>query len=215
MVSTSRLAFVLCGSSALFLACEPRVDELAQPEQQTTAADQQGPIDPASPHKQSPPKLAKCMKPLGEKANRVVIGTVPNPDCPADDLETPPRLGRGKVTFFSDTDNKKAVSVEIAKEDAHRQRGLMFRKSMPEDEGMLFIFEDSRPLSFWMHNTCIPLDMIFVAPDGTIVGIEENTPTLSDDTFSSGCDARFVIEMNAGWARKNGVQAGQRVKLPL
>jgi hypothetical protein len=141
MVSTSRLALVLCGGSALLSACEPRVDELAQPEQQATTDAQQGPIDPASPHNQSPPKLAKCMKPLGEKANRVVIGAVPNPDCPADDLETPPLLARGKVTFFSDTENKKLVSVEIAKEDAHRQRGLMFRKSMPEEEGMLFILK--------------------------------------------------------------------------
>lgn len=215
MASRSQLAFVLCSSSALLFGCEPRVDELAQPEQQTGTEAQQAPVDPASPHKQSPPKLAKCMKPLGEKPKRVVIGAVPNPDCPADDLETPPVLAHGKVTFFSDTENKKVVSVEIAKEDAHRQRGLMFRKAMPEDEGMVFIFEDTRPLSFWMHNTCIPLDMIFVGPDGTIVAIEENTPTLSDDNFSSGCDARFVIEMNAGWARKNGVQAGQRVKLPL
>ncbi|MBL8741786.1 MAG: DUF192 domain-containing protein, partial [Myxococcales bacterium] len=212
MVSRSPLALVLGCSILLLAACEPRVDEPAQPERQTAT---EPPVDPASPQKQAAPKLTRCMKPLGEKPKRVVLGTVPNPDCPVDDMETPPVLGRGKVTFHSDSDAKKTVSVEIAKEDAHRQRGLMFRKSMPEDEGMLFIFEESKPLSFWMHNTCIPLDMIFVGPDGTIVGIEENTPTLSDDTFSSGCDARFVIEMNAGWARKNGIQAGQRVKLPL
>jgi hypothetical protein len=67
MVSRSQLALVLCSSFALLSGCEPRVDELAQPEQQTATAALEAPIDPASPHKQSPPKLAKCMKPLGEK----------------------------------------------------------------------------------------------------------------------------------------------------
>jgi hypothetical protein len=66
---------------------------------------------------------------------------------------------------------------------------------------------------FWMHNTCIPLDMLFIDDDGLIVGIEENTPTMSDDTFAVGCPSRYVLELNAGWTRKHGVVAGQKVKL--
>lgn len=77
---------------------------------------------------------------------------------------------------------------------------------------MLFIFEDERELGFWMRNTCIPLDMIFASSDGTIVGIEENVPTLNDDHYAPGdCPARYVVEVNAGWSRRHGVKAGQKL----
>jgi uncharacterized membrane protein (UPF0127 family) len=112
------------------------------------------------------------------------------------------------------------VSVERAVTNDHRMRGLMFRTYMPENEGMLFEFEAEREITFWMKNTCISLDMIFIAADGLIVGIEENTPTLTTETFApvtpSGatCRSRYVLEVNGGWARKNGVRAGMRVNLP-
>ena len=77
---------------------------------------------------------------------------------------------------------------------------------------MIFVFEEPTNHSFWMHNTCIPLDMLYIDDDGTIVGIEENTPTMDDSTFAVGCPARYVLEVNAGWTRKRGVAAGQRVK---
>lgn len=94
-------------------------------------------------------------------------------------------------------------------------RGLMYRKEMSDGAGMLFIFERQKKLQFWMKNTCIPLDMIFIDKGGTIVAIEENTPTLSTDTFGpKRCDAKFVLEVNAGWARKNGVKPGQKLELP-
>ena len=106
------------------------------------------------------------------------------------------------------------MDAEIAEEDEHRQRGLMYRTSLGENEGMLFIFEQQRDLTFWMRNTCLPLDMLFLASDGTIVGIQENTPTLTDENFSPGCPAKYVLEVNAGWTRKNGVRAGMKVTLP-
>jgi uncharacterized protein len=90
----------------------------------------------------------------------------------------------------------------------------MYRTQLADDRGMLFVFERERRLAFWMKNTCIALDMIFVAADGVIVGIEENVPTLNENTYSPGCPAKYVIEVNAGWARKRGVRAGQRVELP-
>lgn len=203
----------ICGGFSPFAAgCEQHVDEPVQPDRAQRAEAQQV-LATESPSKEAQSKLAACMKPLEGTPTRMVTGAVPNPDCPADDLASPPILPRGKVEFFAQ-DQKIVVPVEIAQEDAHRTRGLMFRKSLPEAEGMLFVFEHSKELSFWMHNTCIPLDMIFASADGTIVAIQENTPTLSDENFSSGCNARYVIEMNAGWARKNGIQAGMRVKLP-
>ena len=133
-----------------------------------------------------------------------------DPSCPKDP-ETPPTLRMGKVTF--PTPKGETISVEIAENDHDRQRGLMYRKSMPDDRGMIFWFQQSEDHSFWMHNTCIPLDMLYIANDGLIVGIEENTPTMNDGTFSVGCPSQYVLEVNAGWARAHGVKPGQRVKI--
>jgi hypothetical protein len=106
------------------------------------------------------------------------------------------------------------VAVELAKTDRDRERGLMYRRELGDGRGMLFAFEEERVLTFWMHNTCIPLDMIFIARDGTIVGIEESTPTMSDETFSPGCPASYVLEVDAGWSRSHGIRAGTKVALP-
>lgn len=120
-------------------------------------------------------------------------------------------LRTGKVTFTGAKDA--AVTVEIAEDDRARQRGLMYRRSMPDDRGMIFWFEQKDNHAFWMHNTCIPLDMLYIDDDGLIVGIEENTPTMSDDTFEVGCGSRYVLEVNAGFCRARGIRAGQRLKI--
>ena len=162
----------------------------------------------AGPHQ--PVKLpGRCMK---ETPSEPVRNTPPAAsNCPTED-EPRPELSMGTVGFEG---SDKTVQVELAKEHEHRMRGLMWRTSMAEDDGMLFVFEDERPLSFYMRNTCIPLDMLFIAADGFIVNIEENTPTLTNQNFTSGsCKARYVLEVNAGWTRKNGIKAGMRVKLP-
>jgi uncharacterized protein len=134
----------------------------------------------------------------------------PDPKCPQDP-ETPPPLRQAKLTFPGAHDE--AVTVEVTENEHDRMRGLMFRKSMADDHGMIFAFERKEQHAFWMHNTCIPLDMLFIDDDGLIVGIEENTPTMSDDTFAVGCASKYVLEMNAGWTRKHGVVAGQKIKL--
>jgi uncharacterized protein len=106
-----------------------------------------------------------------------------------------------------------AVDAELVASAHDTMRGLMYRKSMADDRGMLFALarEDH---SFWMHNTCIPLDLLYVDDDGLIVGIVENAPTLDDAPRSVGCPSRFVLEVNAGWARKHGVKAGQHMTIP-
>ena len=105
-------------------------------------------------------------------------------------------------------------AVELAVTDEERARGLMERRSLPEGHGMLFKFEPDQIITMWMHNTYIPLDMIFIRSDGRILRIAENTKPLSDATISSGGPARGVLEVIAGTARKLGLAPGDRVAHP-
>jgi uncharacterized membrane protein (UPF0127 family) len=114
---------------------------------------------------------------------------------------------------FVDAPSKPQVSIERALDDEARALGLMFRSSMPKDSGMLFSWDEDDVRSFWMQNTCIPLDMLFIAADGTIVGILEQVPTLNTAPRSVPCPSRHVLELNAGWAREHGVAPGQRVQI--
>ena len=102
-------------------------------------------------------------------------------------------------------------SVEEAKTDAERERGLMFRTALPEGQGMIFDFSPEQNVSMWMKNTLIPLDMIFIRADGRILRVAENTKTQSEDIISSGGPVRAVVEVIAGTARKYGIAAGDRV----
>jgi uncharacterized membrane protein (UPF0127 family) len=88
----------------------------------------------------------------------------------------------------------------------------MFRKELPEGQGMLFDFERDQPVAFWMHNTYISLDMIFIRGDGRIAHIAENTEPMSDRLIPSGGPVRAVLEVIAGTARKLGIARGDRVE---
>jgi uncharacterized membrane protein (UPF0127 family) len=90
----------------------------------------------------------------------------------------------------------------------------MYRTSMPEDQGMLFDQGSREVQRFWMHNTCIPLDMLFIDDDGFIVGIAESVPTLNDRPRGVSCPSTYVLEVNAGWSRRHGIRAGMHVRLP-
>lgn len=106
-------------------------------------------------------------------------------------------------------------SVEIAKTDEERATGLMYRKELAEGRGMLFDFTPEQPVSMWMKNTFIPLDMIFIRSDGRILRIAENTEPHSEKIISSGGLAKGVLEVIGGTAKKYGIQAGDRVAHPL
>jgi uncharacterized protein len=106
-------------------------------------------------------------------------------------------------------------TVELAVTDEERQKGLMFRKSLPESTGMLFDFKRDQDVSMWMHNTFVSLDMIFIRADGRILRIAENTPTESDKIISSGGPVRAVLEVVAGTAKKLGIAPGDRVGSPI
>jgi uncharacterized protein len=106
-------------------------------------------------------------------------------------------------------------SVEIADNDAERAKGLMFRKELPEGQGMLFDFHTDQEVAFWMENTYIPLDMIFIRGNGTVLRIAENTTPMSTKQVPSGGPVRGVLEVIAGTARKLGIAPGDRVAHPI
>ena len=102
-------------------------------------------------------------------------------------------------------------AVEMAVTPAEREKGLMFRKELPEGRGMLFDFQHDQDVSFWMENTYIPLDMIFIRGDGRILRIAENTEPLSTKLIPSGGPVRAVLEVIGGTAAKLGIAPGDTV----
>jgi len=108
-----------------------------------------------------------------------------------------------------------AFMVEMADTDEQRARGLMYRKALPEGQGMLFDFKQEQPVSFWMKNTYVSLDMIFIRADGRILRIAENTEPLSERMVPSGGPVRAVLEVVAGTSRRLGIAPGDRVAHPI
>ena len=105
------------------------------------------------------------------------------------------------------------IQAQVAQDFEQRQIGLMWRKEMPQNEGMLFVFEQAAVQCFWMRNTLLPLSAAFVADDGTIVNLADMKPQ-SDDSHCSKKPVRFVLEMNQGWFAKRNIQAGFRLTGP-
>ena len=120
--------------------------------------------------------------------------------------------GQGDVRFDTVTlrAGKKTIHAEVASTDVQREQGLMHRKSLPENNGMLFVFDRPARSCMWMKNTLIPLSVAFIDYDGTIVNIEEMAPMTTDSHCSAGW-IRYALEMNAGWFRKNGLKPGSRI----
>ena len=104
-----------------------------------------------------------------------------------------------------------AFSVEVMRTEAQRERGLMYRRFLPRDRGMLFDFKTEQPVMMWMKNTYIPLDMIFMSRSGAVVGVAENAEPLSERIIPSGAPAYAVLEVNAGVAKAIGLKIGDRV----
>ena len=106
------------------------------------------------------------------------------------------------------------VYVKIANDPEEKSRGLMFRKSMEWNNGMFFVFDEDRKLSFWMKNTYIPLDMIFINNELKIVDIQENAKPCLEmpcPTYSSIEPAKYVLEVNAGFVQKNIIKIGDKI----
>ena len=185
-----------------------------EPAPSTTAAP-----DPLTPKTTSPAHAAasssagasgQCIAKMAETAPPV---PPPAKACPPDP-EPGTSMPTGEIAFPEASPTLK-IQAELAKTEHDIEKGLMYRRSMSDNQGMFFKLDSRRVHTFWMHNTCIPLDMMFVEEDGLIVGIVEGAAPLTDDVRSVGCPSSYVLEVNGGWSRKNGVKPGQRITIPF
>ncbi len=104
------------------------------------------------------------------------------------------------------------VNVELAQSGRQRERGLMYRSELPADSGMLFVFKAPVHASFWMHNTQIPLDMVFASSNRRVIGVIANTEPYSDAPLEVTGISQYVVEVNAGFCKRHGVKTGDRLE---
>jgi len=130
---------------------------------------------------------------------------------PAAPLEAGEALVRESIVLVSGAGEQR-LDVEIANSDATRARGLMFRRSLGPDQGMLFLYDGEQPISMWMRNTYISLDMIFIRADGRIQSIARNTEPFSESVIRSGGPVSAVLEIAAGEAKRYGLKVGDEVR---
>ena len=121
---------------------------------------------------------------------------------------------KSKLTVETAGGGKFRFTVELALTPGQQAQGLMYRQSMPADAGMLFVYDRVQPASFWMKNTLIPLDMLFIAADGRIVNIHERAVPESLDSVSSDGPVKAILELNGGMASRLGIHPGDRVVSP-
>ena len=132
--------------------------------------------------------------------------------CRQEPLPQPPAAKESRPGKVHLTIGGTSLWAEVAGDEAARSQGLMHRRQMPQDEGMLFVFEYPQQLSFWMKNTYLPLDIAFVSKDGTILNILRMEPLNEVPRYLSRGPALYAIEANAGWFKDHGIKAGDRVR---
>ncbi|TYA59659.1 DUF192 domain-containing protein [Formosa maritima] len=125
-----------------------------------------------------------------------------------------PFTKEGELTLYKSTSDSiiSKIDIEIADTDYDTQTGLMYRNSMKKHQGMLFVFQDERPRSFYMKNTKFPLDLIYLDENKTIVSFQENAQPLNESSLPSNTPAKYVLEVNAGLVNKWQLQIGDRIE---
>jgi uncharacterized membrane protein (UPF0127 family) len=131
------------------------------------------------------------------------------------DAQGPIRFPTGELAIVTDGGEVHEFTVELARTREQHRRGLMYRREMAADHGMLFIYGRTQPVAMWMKNTFIPLDMLFIKPDGRIVRIAERTVPKSTQAIPSGEPVRAVLELRGGTADRLGIEVGDRVRHPV
>lgn len=121
---------------------------------------------------------------------------------------------RSSLTILRQDGERFRFSVELALTQEERAQGLMYRETLAEDAGMLFVYEREQLVTMWMRNTLVSLDMLFLAGDGTVVSLAEEATPLSEEHISSGRPVKAVLEVPAGTVRRLGLTPGDRVLHP-
>lgn len=130
----------------------------------------------------------------------------------SDTAEAP--TGEESVVRFTRAGNEATLEVEIADTPGERQAGLMGRESLPEDTGMLFVWDDDTTTGFWMRDTTIPLSIAFITAGGVVIDVQDMEP-LSEEVHNSPEPYRYAVEANQGWFDDNDVEPGDVVQLPV
>ena len=121
-------------------------------------------------------------------------------------------LPRGKVILSTESGKEITVRVEIVADNETRRKGLMFRQKLADDEGMLFLFNKEEQQSFWMKNTYLPLDMIFIKADMTVLGVYEGAIPQTEDSRAVPGNSQYVLEVNANFSRRHEIKAGTKAR---
>ncbi len=130
------------------------------------------------------------------------------------DSNQPTNLLDGTASFVDRFGELHVLDIEVADTEQLRREGLMFRTYLPPNQGMLFTFPSSEPRTFWMKNTLISLDIIFLDSSGTVVSFAENTKTQqTTEVYSSASPAMYVLEANSGWVMRTNLSVGDQFQL--
>lgn len=140
----------------------------------------------------------------GSKQPEPKVGDAPVP--------TPQAPYNGPKVYFATPKGDVGIEVEVVATEAKIEKGLMYRQHLPPDAGMLFLLGTDKEWTFWMRNTLIPLDMIFIRKDMTIAGIVENAEPKTDTLRTVGESSLYVVETNGGWTRAHGVTKDEKVR---
>ena len=140
------------------------------------------------------------------------VSTIPNTNT---NIPEPAFVKEGTLQFLKNGEAVKTIDIEIADNPKEIEQGLMFRKEMAEDRGMLFLLPELKEQKFWMKNTIISLDIIYLDPNNTIVSIQKNTTPYSEAPIPSNGLAQYVLEVNAGFCDKFGIGKGDRVEYQI
>ncbi|MBC7976127.1 MAG: DUF192 domain-containing protein [Myxococcales bacterium] len=155
--------------------------------------------------------MASCSSGANHDEAAAVPPTATRAPKPHDGAPASQTTARPKV-YLSTPQGELAVPVEIARTDAQVERGLMFREHLPPDQGMLFLMSEERVWTFWMENTLIALDMIFIARDRTVAGIVENAAPRTRDLRATDQPSLYVLEVNGGYSAAHQITPGSKVR---
>lgn len=140
----------------------------------------------------------------------VLVACAQKPQAqPVSSSETPEKI---VVKFVMTETESVEVHCEVADTAAEREQGLMFRESLADDQGMVFSYDEEQILTFWMKNTPLPLDIIFISADKIVVAVAADTIPYSEALISSGLPAQYAVEVNAGFAARNHIVPGMGVE---